>query len=164
LVAEVKQTDPTRPVIENDWVEPDPARVFTGDVLTAHWYGGLHTDYLDKIEGSCDRWSAEDQPLLVTEFGDWGLPDMPDLAAPPFWDTRAIYAAGLAATLWPGGIARFLTETQRYQGLSTVFRPRCSGAATTSAGTASPSSPTCPTSSTACSTCIAGPSGSPWPR
>ena len=26
-----KQADPTRPVIENDWVEPDPGRVFEGE-------------------------------------------------------------------------------------------------------------------------------------
>ena len=118
LVAAAREADPTRPVIENDWVEPDPDRVFTGDVLTAHWYGRLHADYLEKIELACRHWSGLDRPLFVTEFGDWGLPDMPQLADPPFWDTRAIYAAGLAGTLWPGGIARFLRETQRYQGLS----------------------------------------------
>ena len=118
LVAAARESDPTRPIIENDWVEPDPGRVFAGDVLTAHWYGRLHADYLDKIEQACDRWREVDRPLFVTEFGDWGLPEMPNLPEPPFWDTRAIYAAGLTATLWPGGIARFVRETQRYQGLS----------------------------------------------
>jgi hypothetical protein len=118
LVAAAREVDPTRPVIENDWVEPDPDRVFAGDVLTAHWYGRLHADYLDKIEQACQMWAGLDRPLYVSEFGDWGLPQMPHLPEPPFWDTRAVYATGLAGTLWPAGIARFVTETQRYQGLS----------------------------------------------
>jgi hypothetical protein len=118
LVAAVRSADPTRPVIENDWPEPDPDRVFAADVLTAHWYGRLHADYLEKLEGECNRWSGLTRPLFVTEFGDWGLPDMPVLSAPPFWDTRGVYAAGLAATLWPATVNRFVVETQRYQGLS----------------------------------------------
>lgn len=118
LVRAAKETDPTRPVIENDWVEPDPERVFEADVLTAHWYGRLHSEYLDKIEAASEKWADIDKPLYVTEFGDWGLPAMPTLADPPFWDTRLIYAAGLADTRWPASMARFVSETQRYQGLS----------------------------------------------
>ncbi|HUR49431.1 MAG TPA: glycoside hydrolase family 2 TIM barrel-domain containing protein [Acidimicrobiales bacterium] len=118
LVGAAKQVDPTRPVIENDWVEPDPERVFAADVLTAHWYGRLHAEYLDKIEAASQKWENVDRPLYVTEFGDWGLPAMPTLPDPPFWDTRSIYAAGLADTRWPASMARFVSETQRYQGLS----------------------------------------------
>lgn len=118
LVGTVKANDHTRPVIENDWVEPDPDRVYDGDVLTAHWYGRLHADYLDKIEQSCLDSEGLDRPLFVTEFGDWGLPEMPLLTDPPFWDARDSYAAGLTATLWPATVARFVAETQRYQGLS----------------------------------------------
>ena len=114
----VSAEDPTRPVIENDWIEPDPDYVFVSPVLTAHWYGRLHRDYMDKIEASSRRWADEDRPLFVTEFGDWGLPDMPIVADPPFWDSREVYAAGLAGTLWPGSVARFIIETQRYQGLA----------------------------------------------
>jgi hypothetical protein len=43
---------------------------------------------------------------------------MPVVADPPFWDSREVYAAGLAGTLWPGSVARFIIETQRYQGLA----------------------------------------------
>ena len=118
LMAAAIESDPTRPAIENEWVEPDPDRVFVSPILTAHWYGRLHADYLDKIERACVRWRGQGRPLYVTEFGDWGLPDMPDLPEPPFWDTRELYAAGLTATLWPATIGRFVTETQRYQGLS----------------------------------------------
>lgn len=114
----VSSEDPTRPVIENDWIEPDPAYVFVSPILTAHWYGRLHRDYLDKIEYASRRWAGEDRPLFVTEFGDWGLPDMPLVEDPPFWDSRQVYATGLAGTLWPGSIARFVIETQRYQGVS----------------------------------------------
>lgn len=118
LVAAARESDPSRPIIENDWVEPDPDHVYAGDVFTAHWYGRLHDDYLETIEKSCLRWRELARPLLVTEFGDWGLPGMPELTDPPFWDTRAIYASGLAATRWPASVARFISETQRYQGLS----------------------------------------------
>jgi hypothetical protein len=118
LYAAAVSTDPTRPVIENDWVEPDPERVFASPILTAHWYGRLHRDYLDKLEVACRRWAECGRPLYVTEFGDWGLPAMPEVAEAPFWDPRAIYAAGLAGTLWPATIGRFVRETQRYQGVS----------------------------------------------
>jgi hypothetical protein len=118
LVDAARTADGTRPIIENDWIEPDPERVFVGDVLTAHWYGRLHAEYLEKIDRACEQWASLDRPLFVTEFGDWGLPEMPELTVPPFWDSRAIYMAGLAETLWPATIARFVGETQRYQGLS----------------------------------------------
>jgi hypothetical protein len=110
--------DPTRPAFENEWVEPDPDRVFSSPLLCAHWYGRLHADYLDKIEAACLEWKGTGRPLYVTEFGDWGLPEMPLLPDAPFWDPRDIYAAGLASTLWPSTIHRFVQETQRYQGIS----------------------------------------------
>ncbi len=118
VVGAVQEEDPTRPVIENDWVEPDPHEVLLSPILTAHWYGRLHRDYLDKLESASARWAGVGKLLFVTEFGDWGLPEMPPEPDPPFWDTRAVYAAGLAQTLWPGPVGRFLIETQRYQGLS----------------------------------------------
>ena len=118
LYGAIVEEDGTRPVIENDWIEPDPAEVFCSPILTAHWYGRLHRDYLDKIEQASARWADQDRLLLVSEYGDWGLPDMPALVDPPFWDAREVYAAGLAGTLWPGTIARFVIETQRYQGVS----------------------------------------------
>ena len=118
LAGAVLDADPTRPVIENDWVEPDPGRVFVSPILTAHWYGRLHRDYLDKIERASAQWETLGRPFLVTEFGDWGLPDMPVLADPPFWDAREAYATSLARTRWPASVARFVQETQRYQGIS----------------------------------------------
>lgn len=118
LAGVVAANDPTRPVIENDWVEPAPAEVFVSPILTAHWYGRLHREYLAKIDAAASRWASADRPLFVTEFGDWGLPEMPLLDQPPFWDTRAVHAAGLAGALWPGTVSRFVLETQRYQGLS----------------------------------------------
>jgi hypothetical protein len=114
----VQDEDPTRPVIENDWVEPDPDQVFVSPILTAHWYGRLHRDYLDKLEAACTRWAGTGRVLFVTEFGDWGLPDMPVVPNPPFWDTREVYAADLVGTRWPGTVGRFALETQRYQGIS----------------------------------------------
>ncbi|HUQ62280.1 MAG TPA: glycoside hydrolase family 2 TIM barrel-domain containing protein [Acidimicrobiales bacterium] len=118
VVAAVNEADGTRPVIENDWVEPDPAHVYASEILTAHWYGQLNADYLRKIERACTQWSGQGRPFFVTEYGDWGLPDMPELTDIPFWDTRSVHAAGLAGSGWPGSIGRFVLETQRHQGLS----------------------------------------------
>lgn len=114
----VVDADPTRPVIENDWVEPDPQRVFESPVLTAHWYGRLHADYLHALDDNAGRWSAVGRPLFITEFGDWGLPDMTGGPGAPFWHAGELYSAGLAASGWPGTMARFVAETQRYQGVS----------------------------------------------
>jgi hypothetical protein len=118
LYQAVVDLDPTRPCIENEWVEPEPERVFRSPVLTAHWYGRLHAEYLAKIERACVDTRDVGKPLYVTEYGDWGLPQMPYLPDAPFWDTHDIYATGLAASLWPSTVARFVVETQRYQGLS----------------------------------------------
>lgn len=118
LVQAVHDADGTRPVIENDWIEPDPDRIFASPFMTAHWYGRLHRDYLDKIERNSAAWSGTGRPFFVSEFGDWGLPEMPLLENPPFWDTRETYSAGLAGTMWPATIGRFVRETQRYQGIS----------------------------------------------
>jgi Glycosyl hydrolases family 2, TIM barrel domain/Glycosyl hydrolases family 2, sugar binding domain/Glycosyl hydrolases family 2 len=122
LVAVIREADPTRPVIENDWIEPDPARVFTTPLLTAHWYGRLHTDYLEELQERAARWAGTGRPLLVTEFGDWGLPEIPAGATAPFWQQGRAYAAELAATPWPGSLAEFTRSTQRYQGLSDRFQ------------------------------------------
>ena len=118
LYGAVSRLDPTRPVIENDWVEPDPERVYASPILTAHWYGRLHADYLDKIETASAACADYGRPLYVTEFGDWGLPEMPATPEPAFWDPREVYTAGLTVSRWPAGMGRFVAETQRYQGVS----------------------------------------------
>ncbi len=118
LYGAVRGADPTRPCIENEWWEPDPDRVFCSPILTAHWYGRLHHDYLSMLAADCEKWSHTGMVFFVSEFGDWGLPQMPALENAPFWDTREVYQAGLASTLWPDTIGRFIRETQRYQGLS----------------------------------------------
>jgi len=118
LYGVILEEDPTRPIIENDWIVPDPEHVFVSPILTAHWYGGLHADYLHRLEEKTERWAAEGRPFFVSEYGDWGLPEMPELTEQPFWDARELFASGLAESLWPGTLGRFLVETQRYQGLS----------------------------------------------
>ena len=118
LYAAILDEDTMRPVIENDWVDPDPEGVYLSPILTAHWYGRLHADYLNRLEEKVARWSAVDRPFFVSEYGDWGLPAMPELEEQPFWDARDIFVAGLAQSLWPGTLGRFVVETQRYQGLS----------------------------------------------
>jgi hypothetical protein len=118
VTAAVMAADPTRPVIENDWIDPDPERVFASPILTAHWYGRLSSDWLERLDDEAGRWAGTRRPLLVTEFGDWGLPSMPPRDDPPFWWQGPYYASALAATPWPGDLAAFTTGTQRYQGLA----------------------------------------------
>jgi hypothetical protein len=115
----VRDADPTRPLIENDWVEPDPDRVFTTPVLTAHWYGRLHSAWLEELEAKARRWAGLGRPLFVTEFGDWGLPELAaDGDERPFWSPAAWYRQAIAALPWPGSAAELIAGTQRHQGLS----------------------------------------------
>jgi hypothetical protein len=115
----VRDADPTRPLIENDWVEPDPDRVFTTPVLTAHWYGRLHAAWLAALDANARRWAGLGRPLFVTEFGDWGLPELPDGdAEEPFWSPAGWYREAIAALPWPGSAAELISGTQRHQGLS----------------------------------------------
>jgi hypothetical protein len=114
----VRDADPTRPLIENDWIEPDPDRVFTTPVLTAHWYGRLHAAWLAELDANANRWAGVGRPLFVTEFGDWGLPELADRDDPPFWWTGGWYRAALAELPWPGSAGDFIAGTQLHQGLS----------------------------------------------
>ena len=118
LYAAIEAEDPTRPIIENDWVEPDPDHVYRSPILTAHWYGRLHSRYLHRLEEKTEQWAATGRPFFVSEYGDWGLPAMDEVTEQPFWDARDVFAAGLAQALWPSTLGRFVVETQRYQGLS----------------------------------------------
>jgi Glycosyl hydrolases family 2, TIM barrel domain/Glycosyl hydrolases family 2, sugar binding domain len=114
----VRDADPTRPLIENDWIEPDPERVFTTPVLTAHWYGRLHAAWLAELDAKARRWAGLGRPLFVTEFGDWGLPELADRDDPPFWWPGRWYRQAIAALPWPGSAAELIAGTQRHQGLS----------------------------------------------
>jgi Glycosyl hydrolases family 2, TIM barrel domain/Glycosyl hydrolases family 2, sugar binding domain len=115
----VRAADPTRPLIENDWVEPDPGRVFTTPVLTAHWYGRLHAAWLAELDAKARRWAGLGRPLFVTEFGDWGLPELAgDGGDPPFWSPGGWYREAIAALPWPGSAGELIAGTQRHQGLS----------------------------------------------
>ena len=114
----VRAADPTRPLIENDWIEPDPDRVFTTPVLAAHWYGRLHAGWLAELDAKARHWAGLHRPLFVTEFGDWGLPELPDRRDRPFWWPGGWYAAAVAELPWPGTAAELYHGTQRHQGLS----------------------------------------------
>lgn len=118
----VHSADPTRPVIENDWIGPDPAHVFSSPLLTAHWYGRLSPSYMTELRRKATRWGRAPRPLIVSEFGDWGLPDLEPVGGEPFWE----YGPGLSDVIksvpWPGSVAHFVGATQRYQGLSDRFQ------------------------------------------
>jgi hypothetical protein len=118
----VRDADPTRPVIENDWIEPDPERVFRSPLLTAHWYGRLSRRYLDGLRDRATRWAGTGRPLLLSEFGDWGLPDLSGGDEQHFWQYGAALRALIESTPWPASVADFVVGTQRYQGLADRFQ------------------------------------------
>jgi hypothetical protein len=118
MYAAVAEADPTRPVIENDWVDPDPDHVFASPILTAHWYGRLSTAYLTGLAARTAPWAASPRPFLLSEFGDWGLPPLAPREDPPFWWYGDTLTEAIARTPWPGTVAAFVEGTQRYQGLA----------------------------------------------
>lgn len=117
LFAAVSENDPTRPIIENDWIEPDPDRVFCSPLLTSHWYGRLSAPYLRDLGVKSARFASGDRPLFVSEFGDWGLPDL-DRTDHGFWAYGEQLSGVIEASAWSGNAAAFVEGTQRYQGLA----------------------------------------------
>lgn len=117
LYAAATGLDPSRPVIENDWIDPDPDRVFESPVLTAHWYGRLSEPYLRDLARKVERSAGGPRPLYVSEFGDWGLPFPEPAGTASWWGPGELHAA-LAALPWGGSVDDFVRGTQYYQGLS----------------------------------------------
>jgi beta-galactosidase/beta-glucuronidase len=147
LVAEIQRADGTRPVIENEWEEPDPDRVFVSPILTAHWYGRLHAEYLETIDRKAAEWAEIGKPLYITEFGATGdFPPCrcsrrrpsgtPGSSTPPGWPP----ACGRPAST---GSSPRLSATRACR---TACRLRSSAGTTTWAVTASPRRRTYPTS------------------
>jgi hypothetical protein len=119
LYGAIAVLDPTRPIIENDWTEPDPEFVFCSPILTAHWYGRLTAAYLRDLTAKTRRWADVGRPLFVSEFGDWGLPDLgPGVGSETFWDYREPLREVIRASYWCGTPDEFVTGTQRYQGIA----------------------------------------------
>ena len=121
IYREIRGTDPTRPVIENDWMEPDPDYVFESPILTAHWYGRLSPRYVAELETRLATWARGERPLLMSEFGDWGLPDL-EVDEGAFWSYRDQLVRLIASAQWPASTADFVLGTQRYQGLADRFQ------------------------------------------
>ncbi len=117
LYAAAAELDPDRPIIENDWIDPDPGRVFRSPVLTAHWYGRLSEQYLRGLAERVARHAGGPRPLYVSEFGDWGLPAAGPASASRWWAPGALFRA-LGMLPWDGPLDEFVAGTQRYQGVS----------------------------------------------
>jgi hypothetical protein len=137
----LKALDPTRLVVDNSACEPN-FHVQT-DLEDFHYYAGLpdHRRRWDKfVKAFANRakWTfspagdavrAGDEPLLVSEFGNWGLPDLPGLLGPdgrePWW-----FETGME---WGGGVVYPHGVVQRFMlwSLDRVFGSYASLAAAT---------------------------------
>ena len=117
LYAAAAELDPSRPIIENDWVNPNAGRVFLSPILTAHWYGRLSEAYLRELARKMALHAGGPRPLYVSEFGDWGLPRAEAEHASSWWAPSQLYEA-IAGLPWGGSADDFVTGTQRYQGMS----------------------------------------------
>lgn len=117
IVDIVRRLDPSRPIIENDWIDPDFERVFAAPMATAHWYGHLDRRYLDTLARRCAALADSPLPVAVTELGDWGLPD-PETGDGQFYAHRQAYEAILADSWWPGTLEAFSESTQHYQAIA----------------------------------------------
>ncbi len=90
----LKGYDPTRLVVDNSPLAP--SFHVESDIADYHFYAAIpdHRAAWDKfVDGLADRapwlyaptatrWSAGDEPLMCSEFGNWGLPYPKDLAGP----------------------------------------------------------------------------------
>lgn len=110
--------DKTRPIIENDWIEPDPDYIFRSNILTSHWYGRLDLRYLMSLKLKTQNWGRDGRFFYVSEFGDWGLPNMPHVDDSVFWSYHNYYAQSVQNLPWCKSQQDLIEGTQRYMGVS----------------------------------------------
>ncbi len=119
----IDELDGTRPIIENDFIEADPACVYRSPVLTAHWYGRLTRQYLTEVLKKALRSVDPQKVLLVTEFGDWALPSLhheplsTSGRSAQFWWPAQLHA-DVTVLPWPGTVEEFVQGTQMYKGIA----------------------------------------------
>lgn len=126
-----RELDPTRLVIDNSPCAPN-FHVET-DVNDVHVYAAL-PDHSERWDGSLDAWVSSpgstysphgdatrrgDEPMIVSEFGNWGLPDPARLrgtdGSDPWW-----FSTG---SEWSGGVVvpEGAEERARAWGLDRIF-------------------------------------------
>jgi hypothetical protein len=110
--------DKTRPIIENDWIDPDPDYVFRSQILTSHWYGRLDSRYLASLKERTQRWGKDKRFFYISEFGDWGLPNMPSSDDSEFWSYHDYYAKSVKNLPWVQSQQKLIDGTQKYMGVS----------------------------------------------
>lgn len=110
--------DQTRPIIENDWIDPDPQYVFKSKILTSHWYGRLDSRYLASLRDRTQHWGRDGRFFYISEFGDWGLPNMPSIDDGEFWSYHHYYADSLKNLPWDQSQQALIDGTQKYMGVS----------------------------------------------
>lgn len=112
------ECDQTRPIIENDWIDPDPDYVFRSDILTSHWYGRIDCRYFEDLREKSFYWGRNQNFFYVSEFGDWGLP----LALPndvsSFWSYKKYYDECFNDIPWNESQDDFAFKSQKYLGIS----------------------------------------------
>lgn len=118
MYEELERADGTRPIIENDWIDPDPEFVFRSKILTSHWYGRLDSRYLTSLRERCAIWGNDPRFFFVSEFGDWGLPDMPSEDDSEFWSYHHYYDSSFDEIPWSAPQGSFIQQSQRYMGIA----------------------------------------------
>jgi hypothetical protein len=112
------ELDQTRPIIENDWIDPDPEFVFRSKILTSHWYGRIDSRYLATLKAKTKTWGADGRFFYISEFGDWGLPNMPAADDAEFWSYHQYYADSFNNLPWSQSEQELIDGTQKYMGVS----------------------------------------------
>jgi hypothetical protein len=117
LVNAILKIDSSRPLIENDWIDPELTHVYKSDIVTSHWYGRLTKEYLLILNEKCILLSELNKPFMVTEFGDWGISSL-DFESNEFWSYRDYYFENIQSMPWSETLESFAEQTQQYQGVS----------------------------------------------
>jgi hypothetical protein len=139
MVDFVRAADPSRLVIDNSACIPNFH--VRSDLNDFHFYSSI-PDQRDRWDAFLERWTAEpdstyspngdaarqgDEPMVVSEFGNWGLPDpvgmLEDDGTEPWWfDTGQDWAGGVVHPQDIGRRARDFKLDEVFEGLPALFK------------------------------------------